>query len=154
LRRRSDLTTTVWTIGHGAGSFVELEQRIAPYGISMLVDVRSQPFSRHAPDFTRRELELLCDDAGIGYRWMGSTLGGKPDEGPVGPDRPGFGESIDELIELADSTSTVILCAELEPAACHRATVVGAALDARGVDVEHILGDGSIRRHEQPLPFS
>lgn len=144
----------MWTIGHGAGSFTELEQRIAPYGISILVDIRSQPYSRHAPDFAKRRLEELSDEAGIGYRWMGATLGGKPDDGPVGPDRPGFSESIEELIELADSTPTVILCAELEPDSCHRSTIVGAELDQRGVEVQHILGDGSTRPHEPPLPFS
>jgi uncharacterized protein (DUF488 family) len=154
LRRRIELTTTVWTIGHGAGSFTDLEQRIAPLGISMIVDVRSQPFSRHAPDFTRRRLEELADEAGVGYRWLGATLGGRPDDGPVGPERPGFDESIEELIELADSAPAVILCAELEPDFCHRSTIIGAALDRRGVDVRHILGDGSTRPHEPPLPFS
>ncbi len=144
----------MWTIGHGAGSFTDLEHRIAPHEISILVDVRSQPYSRHAPDFTKRDLEALSDEAGVGYRWMGATLGGKPDHGPVGPDRAGFDESIEELIELAESTPTLILCAELEPGACHRSTLIGAALDRRGVEVLHILGDGTIRHHEPPLPFS
>jgi uncharacterized protein (DUF488 family) len=125
-----------------------------PHGISILVDVRSEPFSRHAPDFTRRRLEELCDEAGFGYRWMGGTLGGKADRGPAGPDRAGFDESIAELAELAGSTPTVILCAELEPSTCHRSTVIGAALDRDGVEVVHILGDGSTRNHEPPLPFS
>lgn len=120
----------------------------------MIVDVRSQPYSRHAPDFTKRRLELLCDEAEIGYRWLGATLGGKPEQGPAGPERPGFDESIDELVELAASTPTVILCAELEPGACHRSTIVGAALDERGIEVTHILGDGSTRPHESALPFS
>lgn len=144
----------MWTIGHGAGSFADLEQRTSPLGISVLVDVRSEPYSRHAPDFTRRRLELLSEEAGIGYRWLGATLGGKSDTGPVGPERKGFDASIDELIELADTAPTVILCAELEPSACHRSTVVGAALHDRGVEVLHILGDGSIRTHEPTLPFS
>ncbi|GMQ86462.1 MAG: DUF488 domain-containing protein [Acidimicrobiia bacterium] len=144
----------MWTIGHGAGSFTELEQRASPYGVSMIVDVRSQPHSRHAPDFARRRLELLCDEAEIGYRWLGATLGGKPEQGPAGPERPGFDEAIDELVELAASTPTVILCAELEPGACHRSTIVGAALHERGLEVTHILGDGSTRHHEPPLPFS
>ena len=144
----------MWTIGHGAGSFADLERRIAPFGISILVDVRSKPSSRNAPDFTRRDLEVLAEEASIGYRWMGATLGGTPDDGVVGVERPGFEESIEELIELAESTPTVILCSELSPDACHRATIVGAALDQRGIEVEHILGDGSIRRHERALPFS
>lgn len=144
----------MWTIGHGAGSFTDLEGRIAPFGISMIVDVRSQPYSSHAPDFTKRRLEPLCDEAEIGYRWLGSTLGGKPEQGPVGPERPGFEAAIDELLELAASTPTVILCAELEPGACHRSTIVGAALDERDIEVTHILGDGSTRPHEPALPFS
>jgi uncharacterized protein (DUF488 family) len=144
----------VWTIGHGAGSFPEFEERIGPYGISVLLDVRSEPYSRHAPDFTRRRLEVLTEDAGIGYRWLGSTLGGRADTGPVGPERPGFDEAIEELVELAETTNTAIMCAELEPGACHRSTVVGAALHRRGVEVIHILGDGSTRPYEPTLPFS
>ena len=144
----------MWTIGHGAGSFTELEQRIAPYGISIIVDVRSQPYSRHAPDFTRRRLEDLSDEAGVGYRWLGATLGGKPDDRPVGPERPGFTGSIDELLELAGTAPTVILCAELDPSTCHRSSIVGTALHERGAEVLHILGDGATRPHEPMLPFS
>lgn len=144
----------MWTIGHGAGSFEELEERTVPYGISVILDVRSEPYSRHAPDFTRRRLELLSEDAGIGYRWLGSTLGGKTDTGPIGPERPGFGEAIEELIELAETTNVVILCAEIDPGTCHRSTVVGAALNDRDVDVIHILGDGTLRPYEPTLPFA
>ena len=144
----------MWTIGHGAGSFTDLEHRIAPFGISVVVDVRSEPYSQHAPDFTKRRLELLCEEAGIGYRWLGATLGGKSDTGPVGPERPGFDDSIHDLSKLADTAPTVILCAELEPGTCHRSTVVGAALHDRGTEVIHILGDGSNRPHQPTLPFS
>ena len=100
-------------------------------------------------------MEGLCEEAGVGYRWLGATLGGKPEDGsPVGPARSGFDDSIDELVELAAASPTVIMCAEREPGACHRSTIVGAALYARGIEVVHILGDGSTRPYEPQLPLS
>jgi hypothetical protein len=46
------------------------------------------------------------------------------------------------------------MCAELDPASCHRSTLIGAALDEHGVEVVHILGDGSTKPYEPPLPLS
>ena len=105
--------------------------------------------------FLTRQRAQSCRQVhrGHGGHQAGAAID-RPDHGPVGPARPGFNESIDELIELAESTPTVILCAELEPGACHRATIIGAALDRQGVEVRHILGDGTVRHHEPPLPFS
>ena len=37
----------------------------------------------------------------------------------------------------------VIMCAEENPARCHRKLLVGAALEARGVELRHIRKDGS-----------
>ena len=94
----------------------------------MIVDVRSRPSSRHAPDFARPRLELLCDEAEIGYRWLGATLGGKPEGGPVGPERPGFDESIDEFRRLL----------ELRPNAALAHNNLGALLESRGERAEAI----------------
>jgi uncharacterized protein (DUF488 family) len=154
----------IWTIGHGGRTFVEIEHLLAEHGISAVVDVRSRPYSRHAPDFTKAALAELCADAGLGYRWLGETLGGRPDDPrlllPSGaPDlerlaaSPGFLGGVEELIALARTAPTAILCAETDPTGCHRATVIAPALEERGFDVEHILGDGSVIRHQPALPL-
>jgi uncharacterized protein (DUF488 family) len=154
----------IWTIGHGDHGFTDLERVLVEHGISTIVDVRSRPYSRHNEDFTKSALTELCADAGLHYRWMGETLGGRPDEPslllPSGATdltklaaAPRFLGGIEELIAVAGATPTVILCAETDPARCHRSTVIAPALEARGFVVEHILGDGSTIRHQSSLPL-
>ena len=61
--------------------------------------------------------------------------------------------AVEDLLALASASSTVILGREPEATLCHRSTTIAPALIARGVDVVHLLADGSTRRHESPLPF-
>ena len=68
----------VHTIGHGADDFGAFERRCATNGITTIVDVRSEPYSRHATDFVKERLEQLCAESGLGYRWLGNHLGGRP----------------------------------------------------------------------------
>ena len=111
----------------------------------MIVDVRSEPDNPRSPDFTRRRLEDLAADAGIGYRWMGASL-------PHGSEADMAG-SIDDVIALASVSSTVILGREPEASRCRALTAIAPALRARGLDVVYLLPDGSTRRHESQLPF-
>jgi len=111
----------------------------------MIVDVRHDPDRPKTPDFGRRRLEDLASEAGIGYRWMGASLGRRsPAETSSG---------LDDLIALAAVSPTVILGGKQDPTGCHRSTTIAPALRARDVEVVHILADGSTRRHESPLPF-
>jgi uncharacterized protein (DUF488 family) len=154
----------VWTIGHGATTFDDFERRIGEYGIATVVDVRSQPFSRHAPDFTRSTLEDRCADAGLRYRWMGRGLGGRPDDPALRTvegdldlaavrSSPAFAGAIQELCAVASASATVVLCAETDPVDCHRSTLVAPALEAAGFTVIDILGDGTSRQHQPQLPL-
>ena len=144
-RREHRLTNTIWTIGHGERSFDDIERDLATHGISLIVDVRRDPDTPKTPDFSRRRLEERAAEAGIGYRWMGATLGRQSLSEDSG--------AIDDLIALAAVSPIVILGGKPDPDACHRSTVLAPALQARDVAVVHILADGSIRRHESPLPF-
>ena len=76
----------MWTVGHGEGSPDELERRLADAGVQMIVDVRSRPSAFRAPDFTKRALELLAAQTGVGYRWLGHALG-EPSDGTPDPAR-------------------------------------------------------------------
>jgi len=148
LRRRRKgcrLTTTIWTIGYGQRSFDDIERDLADLNISMIADVRAGRDDTGTPDFDHRRLEELSAEAGIGYRWMGSTLGGDSTIEATG--------AIDNLMTIAAATRTVVLCREPDPLHCHRSTVVAPALVSRGVTVVHILPDGVTRPHESPLPF-
>ncbi len=147
----------VYTIGHADRSFGAVERHLARHGIRTIVDVRSRPYSAYAPDFTKAELEACCAAAGIGYRWMGDRLGGRPgpDEPPPDWDRmaaaPAFQAALDEVVELAAGGTVVLLCAEGRPDHCHRSRLVAPHLERRGVPVMHVLPDGSLARHQPTL---
>jgi uncharacterized protein (DUF488 family) len=154
----------VWTIGHGDRSFPDVERELVAESIATLVDVRSRPYSRHAPDFAKAALAEWCADASIHYRWLGEGLGGRPDDPalslPSGkPDLVAMAASavflggIEELVAVAMTSPTVILCAERDPAKCHRSTLIAPALEGRGFTVIHLLGEGRKVRHQSALPL-
>lgn len=111
----------------------------------MIIDVRRDPEKSRNPDFSRRRLEDLAAEAGMGYRWMGTTLGRRSFSADSG--------ALDDLIALATVAPTVILGGNPDPTACHRSMTLAPALRARNLEVVHLLVDGSTRRHESPLPF-
>lgn len=137
------MAPTVFTIGHSshpAETFLALLRR---HGIGLLADVRSAPASRFAPQFNRAALEQSLRAGGIGYRWLGRALGGKPRAA-----EPVFAAGITELLVLAETTPTAIMCAERDPLHCHRTHLVTPALLKNGATVMHILADGAVLLHD------
>lgn len=137
------MSITVFSIGHSnqsADQFVALLQR---HGIALLADIRSRPASRFAPQFNRVNLERNLQAAGIGYRWLGEALGGKP-RAP----EPVFAAGIGDLLDLAVKQPVAMMCAERDPVHCHRTHLVTPALLQRGASVAHILGDGALLPHD------
>ena len=145
---------TVGHSNHSVGKFVGLLRR---HGIELLVDTRSHPYSRYAPQFNARPLQAVLSRGGIGHLYLGLELGGRPegsefydatgrvDYALLGRSRP-FLDGISRLEqEIRDSTVT-LLCSEENPTRCHRRLLVGRALEELGFTLRHIRGDGSIQR--------
>lgn len=130
----------VFTIGHGSLAFAELVPLLVTHHVATIIDVRSTPYSRFAPDFAKGRLEGLAAMHGFGYRWLGDRLGGL-NGGPE--ERPGFDAALREVMILAQDAPVVLLCAEVQPDWCHRATVLAPRLEQLGATVRHILPDGS-----------
>lgn len=156
------MTVTIYTVGHGREPFERIAALLEEVGVSTLVDVRSAPYSSHAPDFSRPALDRRCAEASIGYRFLGRNLGGRPtDPDLLGPDgspdstriasTPGFSADIGLLLELADGGPLAILCSEEDPSRCHRSTILSPALIARGAQVKHLRHDGSVQPHQEGL---
>ena len=151
----------VFTVGHGDSSFADLEGRLAPHHVQAIVDVRSTPYSRHAPEFRKAELEAIASESGYGYRWLGDRLGGRPtDPALLSSGRAdvakivasqAFHSGILELLALAEAARVVLLCAEVDHQRCHRAAWIADALEDHGVVVRHITADGTAVRHQQTL---
>ena len=147
---------SIYTIGHSnhsAEKFVDLLKR---YGIELVVDVRSQPYSRHAPHFSARDLEAILSGNGIGRLYLGYELGGRPTaeefydaDGRVDYARIEKSQSFLDGIQRLDSSiwdrRIALLCSEEDPTWCHRRLLVGRALSERGIVVWHIRGDGGVQ---------
>lgn len=123
-----------------------------------MADVRSRPLSRFAPHFSQQRLAPALQAAGIAYGFLGQELGGRP-EGPACyvsgqldyaclARQPGFAAGLQRLGAGARRHRTALLCAERDPAHCHRALLVTPALSARGLTVQHILASGELETQE------
>lgn len=145
----------IHTIGHSdheTSGFAELLRR---HGITLVVDVRSQPYSRWMPEFNR---EILAHDLraeGMAYEFMGDALGGRPsdqalyDPGEENPDyermeqTSAYQTGIDRLLELAQTRKLAVMCSEGDHRRCHRHLLITQTLLRRGVRVLHIQADGT-----------
>lgn len=71
---------TVYSIGHSNLSIHDFISLLHQYRIEAIVDTRSQPYSKHAPQFNEQVLKSAVKTAGITYVFMGEELGGRPKE--------------------------------------------------------------------------
>ena len=138
----------IFTIGHSNHPTGDLIGLLEKHAIEMLVDVRSSPYSRHAPQANRESLARALAQAGIVYRWMGERLGGKP-QGVVADydvlrSSPAFRDGIRELVLEAARHRIAIMCAEGDHRQCHRYKLITPALLDQNIRVLHIQPDGSL----------
>ena len=138
-------------MGHGARSAVAFVFLLQEARISRLVDVRAYPVSRRHPQFTRESLASTLADAGIAYDWQGRGLGGMRKGGYAAHmETPLFRDAADALIEASREQGVCIMCAETDPADCHRSHISD-WLVARGERVLHLIHPGEQREHAARL---
>ncbi len=120
----------------------------------MVVDVRRFPTSKHNPQFNKPVLESDLKNSGIDYQFLGAKLGGKGDLKEIKA-KPEFEQGILELVKLVELGKKVtILCAEENPHNCHRYHLLTPALEAKGLKVYHIRGNGKSETVKQLRLFS
>jgi len=152
---------TILTIGYGALEFEAYLALLRIYDIGLLIDVRTHPHSRYRPEFNQPLLERQVTAAGIDYRFMGESLGGRPED-PSAYDEAGhvdyrkrqtavdFRDGLDQVLMAAKSGVVIcLMCSEGDPSRCHRSKLIGEALWTQGIDIGHIRPDGSVISHEQ-----
>jgi uncharacterized protein (DUF488 family) len=148
----------LYTIGHGSRKPDDFLALLKEYGIEYLVDVRSVPHSRFHPQFNRNALESFLAQHGVTYVFMGDELGGRPKdascytEGKVNYEimrtKAFFKHGIDRLKTAYNKDiNLVIMCSERNPRECHRSKLIGQALVADHITVQHIDEHGNIKDH-------
>jgi uncharacterized protein (DUF488 family) len=100
------------------------------------------------PQANRETLARALESAGIAYLWRGDRLGGKPEGIVANYDQlsrnPSFQQGIAELLALAASERTAIMCSEGDHRQCHRHKLITPALLDLDVSVLHIQPDGTV----------
>jgi uncharacterized protein (DUF488 family) len=145
----------VLTVGHSTLTYDAFLSLIRSADITAIADVRSAPYSRHFPHFNRETLrdELKLD--GVAYVFLGDLLGGRPREPRFFCDgiadyekmaeAPSFKEGLNRVVEGAGRYRIALMCSEHNPLDCHRCLLVGRALKARDISIQHLLSSGELR---------
>ena len=139
----------IFTIGYGERNIDEFVAVLKRYELDYLIDVRSAPYSRFKPEFSKEVLEKTLQQQGIRYVFMGDSLGGRPND----PDCFINGKVDYETIKGKTFYQTgisrlqtafnrqlrvVLMCSEGKPEQCHRSKLIAASLENLTIPVLHI----------------
>ena len=147
----------LYTIGHSNMPVEEFLALLSQHGITVLVDVRSAPYSRYVPQFNKANLQGLSRQHHLDYRFAGEWLGGRPQDPGVYRDgvvpddstarakflekvdyeavtrQDGYRRAIDHLLAIvrdaaAQGGRVAIMCSESDPHECHRHHLIARSL--------------------------
>jgi len=144
---------TIWTVGHSTRTLQEFLGLLVEYRIEAIADVRRFPGSRRHPHFASDALAATLPAHGLAYQWI-PRLGGRRKVQPGSPNTAWrnasfqgyadytataeFAEGLAELLKLATSKRTALMCAEAVWWRCHR-SIIADVLKLRGIEVIHII---------------
>ncbi|NLL11852.1 MAG: DUF488 domain-containing protein [Fibrobacter sp.] len=149
------------TIGHSTRTIDEFIHLLQLHEITLVVDVRSIPRSRHNPQFNKDNLSAYLKNVNIGYVHM-MELGGLRHPSKNSPNTawrnasfrgyadymqtPQFQSAIEKLISMAHKDRITLMCAEVVPWRCHRSLIADALL-IRGIPCEDVINEYHSRTH-------
>lgn len=157
----------VFSVGHSTRSLDEFFNILKTYSITLVVDVRTVPRSRHNPQFNKETFPESLKAIGVKYIHM-PELGGlrRPSSQSINlalenksfrgyadyMQSKEFSENLLKLVSLIRENCLAVMCAEAVPWRCHR-NLLSDALTARNIKVKHILTETSFTNHEL-TPFA
>jgi uncharacterized protein (DUF488 family) len=160
LAKASELT--ILTIGHSTRTLDEFVGLLKTYSVTLVVDVRTVPRSRHNPQFNKETLSNTLKPYGIKYIHM-PEIGGlrrpKHDSVNLAWKNMGFRGYADymqtkeftdnllKIIALARENCVALMCAEVLPWRCHR-SLISDALVVRHIEVQHIISATILISHQ------
>ncbi len=137
----------LYSIGYATKPFEVFLAQLQHYRIDAVADVRSVPYSKAFDDYHREALQNRLKAHGIRYVYLGDQLGPRSAD-PSHYDASGqvqfdrlmasalFGEGLERLqTGLQKGFCIALMCAEKDPAICHRSLLIGYALK-RQMEVE------------------
>ncbi|MCC8107241.1 MAG: DUF488 domain-containing protein [Clostridiales bacterium] len=151
----------LFTVGHSVHKPDFFADLLNQYHINYLLDVRSTPYSRYAEWYNRENLSVWLKNLDIHYSFMGKYFGARQPEaelyspeGYLDFEKVTASERFRIGLEnvkkgLAQGNRIAFMCTEKDPIDCHRAIMVARAFELKGMEVEHILPDGSLQSQNE-----
>ncbi len=150
----------LYTIGYSAFDVRQMTDVLSTYGINLIIDVRSLPYSTYYPDYNKEALERFLKENSIYYRNYAQEFGAQQmekqffaDEGFLDfelfakSDR--FLHGFKKIQANIDKNYTIsLMCAEKDPAECHRSIMITRVFAKSGFFIKHILHDGKIETQD------
>jgi uncharacterized protein (DUF488 family) len=150
------MSTMIFTIGHSNHPFSRFMELIQKQDIQMVVDVRTRPYSKYTPYYSKKPLEEGLKEYQVKYVYLGNNIGGKPDDPKFYHDGEllyrlleadeKYQEGLKILLELARDNRIVIMCSEEDPYHCHRHHLISQSLLKNNFQITHIRGDGNLEK--------
>jgi uncharacterized protein (DUF488 family) len=155
-----EAAATVFTIGHSTRTLSEFTELLQTYAVTIVIDVRTVPRSRHNPQFNKETLpNALKPVRYIHIPEIGGLRHPKRDSINLALQNSGFRGYADymqtqeftdgllKLVALARENCVAVMCAEALPWRCHR-SLLSDALVARHVRVLHIISKTDTITHQ------
>ena len=154
-----DQKPELFTVGHSNYALADFVRLVDEHKIEVIVDVRSNPYSKYAKHFHGPLLDKTLADYDIKYVYLGHLLGGKPKESEfydsagqvdyAGLARSSkFVEGMQCLQQIMKSSRVALMCGEEDPSCCHRHLLIGKEAVKNGLVVKHIRKNAEIENYE------
>lgn len=147
----------LYSIGHSSQTQDEFLALLTMHGINCIVDVRSVPASKYAPQFNQEVLKGFLKRNGVQYLHFGDEFGARrtdsfDKDGQVNFElavkTPNFQQGVARLMKgIEKGYRIALMCSEADPLECHRFSMVSRYFFDQGIDVQHILKDGGLASH-------
>lgn len=145
----------IYTIGHSTYSLSDFILKIKKYKIDFLIDVRSVPYSKIATCYNKENIEKKLLENKVKYYFKGKVFGARTKDMSMYTNNyvdfekirsnKKFLNEIEKIIcEIEKGKNIALMCAEKDPINCHRAILIGKAFYDKGINVEHIMPNGSL----------
>ena len=145
------MVNTVYTIGYSGFLLNDFINELNINKISLVVDVRSIPYSQYFSDYNKDKLEQVLKKTGIYYRNYALEFGARQEERKYyTPEKyldftlfaksSLFLSGFDKLVKSMKQNYTfALMCAEKDPFNCHRTILVARAFYNAGYKIVHLL---------------
>lgn len=152
----------MFTIGYATKPIETYISQLLEHGVTVVVDIRSVPYSKVFTDYHRETLIQHLHNAGLHYVYLGAELGPRSKD----PTHYDAGNQVQfprlmnaELYRAGEQRlfdgmskgfTVAMTCACKDPAICHRSLLVGwSLLHRHGHELQHILHEGGLESQSE-----